>query len=176
MLEMSSPNLAPSAVGNYSWMQREKQWWQCCFWTEVQEIGVLGCCKSSCLRWVALSSALAWPGDTSIGFKVGKGYFIINDKKNYCSPYASHAMQKCPCRGRNTFFFGACFFPPLMGSFWSAWTPACSFWTSWTWLLSQHGPAPLVFQQHQLSNGINVLAQSMCNMWYFTYMSAQCYV
>lgn len=81
MLEMSSPNLAPSAVANYSWMQREKQWWQCCFWTEVQEIGVLGCCKSSCLRWVALSSALAWPGDTSIGFKVGKGYFIINDKK-----------------------------------------------------------------------------------------------
>lgn len=81
MPEMLSLNLEPSAVGNYSWMQREKQWWQCCFWTEVQEIGVLGCCKSSCLRWVALSSALARPGDTSIGFKVGKGYFIINDKK-----------------------------------------------------------------------------------------------
>lgn len=105
MPEMLSLNLEPSAVGNYSWMQREKLWWQCCFWMEVQEIGVLGCCKSSCLRWAALSSALARPGDTSIGFKVGKGYFIINDKKNYCSPYASHAMQKCPCRGRNTFFF-----------------------------------------------------------------------
>lgn len=143
---------------------------------EVQEIGVLGCCKSSCLRWAALSSALARPGDTSIGFKVGKGYFIINDKKTIVLHMLLMLCRSVLAGAETLFFFGACFFPPLMGSFWSAWTPACSFWTSWTWLLSQHGPAPLVFQQHQLSNGINVLAQSMCNMWYFTYVSAQCYV
>lgn len=154
MPEMFSPNLTPSAVGNYSWTQCEKL-----------------CCKSSCLRWAALSSAIAPLGDTSVGFKVGIGYFIINDTECVVL-HLLLLLCKSVLVGAETQFLVLAFFLPLMGSFWSTWTPACSFWSFRIWLLTQHGPAPLVLQQLQLSTGLGVLTQPMCNTWYFTYMSA----